>query len=247
MDIIPGIDIRGGRCVRLVQGDYARETVFADDPVAVAQQWQLRGARRVHVVDLDGARERRPVNDAIIERIIAETSLRVQVAGGMGDRATVERWLASRADRVVVGTLAVEKPKIIADLAGEHADRLAIALDARDGKVAVKGWLDTSATPVEAFCRDMASLGIRHFIYTDIGRDGTMSAPNFDAVAPLLAAIRAERDDATLVYSGGISRIEDIVELAEHDLEGVIVGRALYDGTVDLRAANRALSVGDDW
>ena len=247
MEIIPGIDIRGGRCVRLVQGDYARETVFADDPVAVAHGWQLRGARRVHVVDLDGAKERRPVNDAIVERIIRETSLAVQVAGGMRDAAVIERWIEAGAQRVVAGTLAVEDPETVAALARAHPEALALAVDARDGRAAVKGWTETSDRTVEEFAREMARRGVRHFIYTDIGRDGTMTSPNMEAVPRLLDAIRGESREATLIYSGGITRIEDIVEIAEHDIEGVIVGRALYDGSIDLQAAHRALSVGDDW
>jgi phosphoribosylformimino-5-aminoimidazole carboxamide ribotide isomerase len=247
MDIIPGIDIRGGRCVRLVQGDYARETVFADDPVAVAHQWRLRGARRVHVVDLDGARERRPVNDGIVERIVRETPLGVQVAGGMSDTAAVERWIGAGAARVVVGTLAVDQPDAVEALARVHPDAVAVALDARDGRAAVKGWTETSDRPIEEFAGEMARRGVRHFVYTDIGRDGTMTAPNTVAVPRLLETIRGEIADATLIYSGGIRRVEDIVELAEFDLDGVIVGRALYDGSIDLQAAHRALSVGDDW
>src|SRR5207248_509857 len=154
MDLIPAIDIRGGRCVRLVQGDYSRETVFGDDPVAMTQRWIDEGATRIHVVDLDGAKERRPVNDAIVRQIIDETGARVQVAGGMRDAAVIDAWAETGADRIVVGTLAVEHPEIVEAAARCHDDKIIVAIDARDGKVAVKGWLETSTTAVEELMRD---------------------------------------------------------------------------------------------
>ena len=252
MEIIPAIDVRGGKCVQLVQGDYERETVYGVDPVAMAQHWEMQGARRLHVVDLDAARDGRPVNDAVIRRIVSEIDIPVQVAGGVRDHAAIHRWADAGADRIVIGTLAVEKPAEIERAMVKHRDRVSIAVDARGDRAAVKGWRETSDTTVASFVRGMAALGVRHFIYTDISRDGMLGHPDFasvPAVVDLVAGTVAREDDAPvpLVYSGGVTSIEDIEALAQHDLEGVIVGTALYDGRIDLRAAQRALSVGDDW
>jgi phosphoribosylformimino-5-aminoimidazole carboxamide ribotide isomerase len=252
MDIIPAIDIRGGRCVRLVQGDYDRETVFGVDPIAMAMHWASQGATRLHVVDLDAAKEGRPVNDAIIRRIVMEAQIPVQVAGGVRDHAAIHRWADCGADRIVVGTLAVEQPGEVERAMVKHRDKIAVAVDARGGKVAVKGWLETSALPVAAFIRDMAARGVRRFIYTDIDRDGMMEHPDFDelgAIAAVVGEVTAHAADAPapLILGGGITSVEDIVALSQYDVEGVITGRALYDGRIDLRAAQRALAVGDDW
>jgi len=245
MDLIPGIDIRGGRAVRLVQGDYSRETVFADDPVAVAKQWAAHGAPRLHVVDLDGAKERRPVNDAIIERIVREAGVPVQVAGGMGDASVIDRWAAAGADRVVVGTLAVQQPDVIEAAARRHGGKIAVAIDVRAGKAAVKGWLETSDTPAEEFASAMALRGVRHFIYTDISRDGMMQHLDFDSVQRMLGALAGAGPAASLIYSGGVTSIDDLVALNEYGLEGVIIGRALYDGRITLADARTALATGD--
>jgi phosphoribosylformimino-5-aminoimidazole carboxamide ribotide isomerase len=252
MEIIPAIDIRGGRCVRLEQGDYGRETVFGVDPVAMAVHWVAQGATRIHVVDLDAAREGRPVNDAVIRRIVAEAGVPVQVAGGVRDHAAIHRWADAGADRIIVGTLAVEQPDEVERAVLRHRDKIAVSVDARGGKVAVKGWLQTSELSVEQFVRDMASRGVRRFIYTDIDRDGMMAHPDFaelGAVARLVAsATDGGRDSpAPLVLGGGVTSVDDIVALSEFEIEGVITGRALYDGRIDLRAAQRALAVGDDW
>lgn len=259
MDIIPAIDIRNGKCVRLVQGDYDRETVFGVDPIAMAVHWASQGATRLHVVDLDAAKEGRPVNDAIIRRIVMEAQIPVQVAGGVRDHAAIHRWADCGADRIVVGTLAVEQPAEVERAMVKHRDKIAVAVDARGGKVAVKGWLETSALPVAEFIRDMASRGVQRFIYTDIDRDGTMQHPDFDELGAIAAVVSdavagsATRPShpgeapAPLILGGGITSVEDIVALSQYDVEGVITGRALYDGRIDLRAAQRALAVGDDW
>jgi phosphoribosylformimino-5-aminoimidazole carboxamide ribotide isomerase len=252
MDIIPAIDIRGGRCVRLEQGDYDRETVFGVDPVAMAVHWAAQGASRLHVVDLDAAREGRPVNEALVRRIVSESGVPVQVAGGVRDHAAIHRWADAGADRVVVGTLAVEQPAEVERAMLKHRDKIAVSVDARGGRVAVKGWLETSDLSVEEFVRDMAARGVQRFIYTDIDRDGMMGHPDFDelgAVARTVAsATRSDADTpAPLILGGGITSVEDIVTLSQFDIEAVITGRALYDGRIDLRMAQRALAVGDDW
>jgi phosphoribosylformimino-5-aminoimidazole carboxamide ribotide isomerase len=252
MEIIPAIDIRGGRCVRLEQGDYDRETVFGVDPVAMAVHWAAQGAQRIHVVDLDAAREGRPVNEAVIRRIVSDAGVPVQVAGGVRDHAAIHRWADAGADRVIVGTLAVEQPAEVERAMAKHRDKIAISVDARGGKVAVKGWLETRELSVEAFVRDMAARGVVRFIYTDIDRDGMMAHPDIDelgAVARMVGEATSKEADAPapLILGGGITSVEDIVTLSQFDIEGVITGRALYDGRVDLRAAQRALAVGDDW
>ncbi|MDP9238830.1 MAG: 1-(5-phosphoribosyl)-5-[(5-phosphoribosylamino)methylideneamino]imidazole-4-carboxamide isomerase [Chloroflexota bacterium] len=241
MDIIPAIDIRGGRCVQLVQGDYARETIFGDDPVGMARRWVEQGARRLHVVDLDGAKERRPVNDAIIRRIIDEAGVPVQVSGGMGDIATVRQWASTGASRIVIGTLAIEQPEMIAQAVREHGDKIAIAVDVRGGKAATKGWLETSNATAEEIVREMAALGARHFIYTDISRDGMLQHLDFDAPRRMLALLDEAAPEASLIYSGGVTSLDDVIGLNELPLEGAIIGTALYDGRIDLRTALHAL------
>lgn len=253
MEIIPAIDIRGGKCVRLVQGDYDRETVFSDDPLAMASRWRDEGARRLHVVDLDGAKERVPVNEPVVARIVAECAgLAVQVAGGMRDEAVVDRWIEAGAARVVIGTLATEDAGAIERLVARHGDRIAVSVDARDGLVAVRGWIETSGLTVDAFVRDMAARGARHFIYTDIRRDGMMEHVDTAHLATIAALVReatatSHDVETPLIIAGGITTLDDIISVAELDVEGVISGRALYDGTIDLREARRALAIGDDW
>ena len=245
MDLIPAIDIRGGKCVRLVQGDYDRETVFGVDPVAMAMHWASQGASRLHVVDLDAAKEGRPVNEGIIRRIVNEAGIPVQIAGGVRDHQAIHRWADAGAERIVIGTLAVEHPDIVEKALVKHGDKIAIAVDARDGKPAVKGWLETADISIEAFIHDMTSRGVRHFIYTDISRDGMMAHPDFQQVKNLIAVLTDTGVPATLIYSGGVTSIEDIITLGTYEIEGVIVGRAIYDGRIDLSEAKRALVTGD--
>lgn len=245
MDIIPAIDIRGGRCVQLVQGDYARETVFGDDPVAMAHRWVAQGARRLHVVDLDGAKERRPVNHEIVRRIVREAGVPVQVAGGMRDAAAIAQWAEAGASRVVVGTLAVEDPDALAALVRQYGELISIAIDVRDGNVATRGWLTTSDVAAEDFARRMAALGVAHFIYTDIRRDGMLQHLDFDAPRRMLEVLAETDAPASLIYSGGVTSIEDVIALSSMPLEGAIVGTALYDGRIDLQQALQALITGD--
>jgi phosphoribosylformimino-5-aminoimidazole carboxamide ribotide isomerase len=252
MQIIPAIDIRGGKCVQLVQGDYARETVYGVDPVAMAMHWVSQGAQRLHVVDLDAARDGRPVNDAVIRRIVEAIDIPVQVAGGVREHAAIHRWAEAGVDRIVIGTMAVEQPSEVERAMNKHRDKISIAVDARGGKAAVKGWLETTDTTVDAFVRQMAGIGARYFIYTDISRDGMLGHPDFASVPPIVDLVgdSVQRDDdapVPLVYSGGVTSVEDVEALAQFDIEGVIIGTALYDGRIDLRAAQQALAVGDDW
>ena len=233
MEVIPAIDLRGGRCVRLYQGDFGRESVFSEDPLAVARQWQQQGATRLHLVDLDGAAQGNPVNLDIIAAIVAQSEIPVQVGGGVRSSATAEKLLSLGVERVVIGTAAVRNPDLVRQLCqGGGSPRVVVAVDARDGLVAVQGWLEeTSVTAVELGQR-MAELGVARLLYTDISRDGTLSEPNFSANAQLV-----ESTGLAILASGGVASLDHITELARIGAEGVIVGRALYTGDLELPAA----------
>ena len=233
MEVIPAIDLRGGRCVRLYQGDFGRETVYSEDPLAVARQWQEQGASRLHLVDLDGAAQGKPVNLDIIAAIVDQSEIPVQVGGGIRSSATAEKLLSIGVERVVIGTAAVRSPVLVRQLCqGGGAPRVVVAVDARDGLVAVQGWLEkTSVTAVELGQR-MAELGVERLLYTDISRDGTLSEPNFSATAQLV-----ESTGLAILASGGVASLEHITQLAKLGAEGVIVGRALYTGDLELPAA----------
>lgn len=237
MELIPAIDLRGGRCVRLVQGDYDRETVFSDDPVAVARRWVEEGATRLHVADLDGAREGRPVNAAAARAVIEAVDVPVQVSGGVRDLDAVERWLAAGAKRAVLGTAAARNPEFAAEAARRYGEGVIVSIDARDGVVAVDGWEVATDIRADELLEQLVALGVPRFIYTDIGRDGTLTSPNFEAIASLVAA-----SPAPIIAAGGVAEVAHLVRLAELGVEGVIMGRALYDGRIDLRAALAAVS-----
>jgi phosphoribosylformimino-5-aminoimidazole carboxamide ribotide isomerase len=239
MEVIPAIDLREGRCVRLVQGDYERELRFSDDPVAVAQRWQSEGATRLHVVDLDGAREGRPVNDETVRAIIAAVGVPVQVAGGVRDVATIDQWIDAGAARVILGTAAVREPQFAQEACARHGGRIVVSIDARDGVVAAEGWLEATDARAAALMQRLAELGVPRFVYTDIGRDGTLTEPNFEVVESLVRSV-----GAPIISAGGVARASDLARLAELGVEAAIVGRALYDGGLSLRdalaAADRA-------
>jgi len=229
--VIPAIDLRGGRCVRLLHGDFAQETVFSDDPAATALRWQAEGATRLHVVDLEGSRDGEARNLDAIAAILRALSIPVQVAGGIRDEAGARRLLDLGAERVVLGTAAVRDPDLVARLVRHSPEAVIVAVDARDGVVRTDGWTASAGVSAADLARQMASLGVRRFLYTDIGRDGALTGPNIAAYR----ALRAELDAAVLA-SGGVARAEDIAALAATGVEGVVVGRALYTG--DLRLAD---------
>ena len=229
MHIYPAIDLRGGKCVRLVQGDYARETVFADDPVAVAREWVRQGADRLHVVDLDGAKLGRPVNGDVVRRIVEAAGVPCQLGGGIrtdADLAAVFGWGVRWA---VLGTKALEDPAWVRTVAGRHPGRVVLGLDARDGMVATDGWLATSATSAAGLARQVEAAPLFAVVYTDIARDGMMAGPNFAALAEMRASTRLP-----VVASGGVSTVDQARRLAADGTFGVIVGRALYEGAVTL-------------
>ena len=233
MEVIPAIDLKGGRCVRLYQGDYDREQVFSDDPVATALEWERQGARRLHIVDLEGARDGRPVNLPAVEAIAARATATLQVGGGVRDLATAQHLLAAGAQRVVLGTAAVETPALVeAIIDGWGADAVVVSVDARDGMVALRGWRTASQVTARDLLASMVERGVRRFVYTDIARDGTMTSPNYAALEEVVAATQS-----AVLAAGGIASVEHLVRLAQTGVEGAIVGQALYVGAFSLAAA----------
>ena len=233
MEVIPAIDLRLGLCVRLFQGDYQQETVFSDEPVSVALAWQEQGAPRLHLVDLDGAAGGVPVNLEVITSIIHNLTIPVQIGGGIRDLATAESLLSAGADRVVIGTAAVENPSLVEDLCQKHgSQRVVIAVDAKDGLVAIKGWLESTEVKAQDLVEQMALLGVRRILYTDISRDGTLTEPNFEANADLVRTT-----GMAVLASGGIATLDHVRRLADTGAEGAILGRALYIEAFSLREA----------
>jgi phosphoribosylformimino-5-aminoimidazole carboxamide ribotide isomerase len=240
--LIPAIDIRGGRAVRLLQGDFSRETEFDTDPLTAAERWLSQGAQALHVVDLDGARSGEPANLEHVRRITAASAVPVQVGGGLRTADSVTEALGAGAARVVLGTAALEDPALVEALAVEHPGRIVVGADARSGKVAVEGWERESRTGVEALIADLAARGVTRFVYTPVEVDGTLQGPALDGVRSAAAA--AQEADAELVYSGGIGTIEHLRVLAALDapaLIGVIAGRALYEGRFTVAEGIEAL------
>ncbi len=229
MELIPSIDLRGGRVVRLEQGDYARETVYGDDPAAVARAFAAAGARRIHVVDLDGARDGRAGNDKAVREILAACpAVAVQVGGGMRSEARVTETLAAGAARVVIGTAALEQPELLSALAARFPERVILGLDARDGRVAVRGWRELSDLATEQVLERFARLPLAAVLHTDIGRDGLLGGPNVEATEAL-----ARRSPFPVLASGGVGSIADLERLARtRVIAGAIVGKAIYSGAI---------------
>ena len=236
MLLIPAIDLKEGKCVRLRQGDMNDETVFSDDPVAMAGQWVEQGARRLHIVDLDGAFAGKPVNAGIIHRIAeAYPDLPIQVGGGIRDEDTVQVYLDAGVKYVIIGTKAVSAPHFINDLCLEFPGHIIVGLDARDGKVAIDGWSKLSNHDVIDMAQHFERDGVEAIVYTDIGRDGMMQGVNVESTVKLAQSIRIP-----VIASGGITNLDDVKALCEVEEEGIIgaiTGRALYEGTLDLAAA----------
>lgn len=240
MEVIPAIDLKSGRCVRLYQGDYQQETVYSDDPRSVALDWQEQGAPRLHLVDLDGAVEGRPANLRVITDIVGALTIPVQVGGGIRDIETAQAMLEAGADRVVIGTAAVKNPSLVSQLCRNYgSQRVVVAVDARDGRVLIEGWTEETSMEAEALGRRMAELGVIRLLYTDISRDGTLTEPNFRANADLVKST-----GLAVQASGGVSSLEHIRRLTEVGVEGVIVGRALYTGDIKLAEAIAAAAEG---
>ena len=232
MQIFPAVDIKGGKCVRLYQGDYRQETVFSADPVAMAQQWQAQGAKRLHIVDLDGAASGMPKNPVIIESIVKQTGLPVQLGGGIRDEATVKKLLDIGIKRVILGTAAIEQPELVKKLCQALGEAIMVGIDARDGFVATRGWKQATTVTALELAQQMASLGVPRILYTDIKRDGTLTEPNYQSIADLLAQVKLP-----IIAAGGIAAVSHLRKLKELGVEGAIVGRALYTGNIKLPEA----------
>jgi phosphoribosylformimino-5-aminoimidazole carboxamide ribotide isomerase len=232
-EIVPAVDLKAGRCVRLLQGRADAETVFSDDPVAMARRWQDSGARRLHVVDLDGAFAGRPVQTGLVRAMIGAVTIPVQVGGGLRETADVEAVLEAGARWAIVGTRAALDPAFLGELCGRFGDRVIVGIDASDGRVAVDGWTRVLELEAMALARDAAAAGAAGIVYTDIARDGTQSGPNLWSTGAV-----AQAAGIPVFASGGVGSLDDIRRLATvGGLAGVIVGRALYSGAVDLASA----------
>lgn len=233
--IYPAIDIRGGKCVRLVQGDYNQETVYNDNPLEVAKSWEEQGGTFIHLVDLDGAKAGQPVNDDIIGKIASSVQVPVQVGGGLRTLADVERLLSLGVSRVIIGTAAIENRVFTEEVLGKYGDKVAIGIDARNGYVATRGWLETSEVQAEVLAKELAAKGAETFIFTDISRDGMMQGPNVEAIVSL-----AKASGRSVIASGGVTKLDDLLALSAYSGDGVggaIVGKALYTGNIDLKEA----------
>lgn len=232
MLILPAIDLQDGRCVRLMQGDFAQVTQFSDDPAAVARRWQAEGAEWLHVVDLDGARHGTPQNRESIRQIREAVAIPIEVGGGLRALKDVAALLDLGIERVILGTAALKDRAFLRACLERWGERIAIGLDARNGLVATDGWLETSTVPALTLAQELAAEGVARLIATDTQRDGALSGPNLDALAALLAVVKRP-----IIASGGVASLDDLQQLAALGVEGAIIGRALYTGAVRLPEA----------
>ena len=237
MQIWPAIDLRGGKCVRLRQGDYGRETVFGDDPAEMAKKWVEQGAQFLHLVDLDGARDGRLVNRDAIAAIRAAIGIPCELGGGIRDEQTIVDLLDLGLDRLVIGTKALKEPGWLRKACGQYPGKLALGIDARDGRVATEGWLETSDIAASELANQFSDQPLASIIYTDIAKDGMMAGPNFEAMAEMNQAV-----DLPVIASGGVTSENDVRKLAEIGMAGCIIGRALYEGSLTMAAALAAVS-----
>jgi phosphoribosylformimino-5-aminoimidazole carboxamide ribotide isomerase len=232
MIVIPAIDLRGGQCVRLRQGDYDQETVFDADPVAAAGRWVGQGAAYLHLVDLDGAKAGRPVNGDAIRRVVESCGVPCQLGGGLRTDDHIAEALGWGVGRVILGTRALQDAAWCREVCRRHPGRIVLGLDARDGRVAAQGWLQTSDVSALDLAREAAAWPVAAVVFTDIGRDGMLAGPNLAALAELAAAV-----DLPVFASGGVTTVGDVRQLARLNLAGCVVGRALYEGRLDLKEA----------
>jgi phosphoribosylformimino-5-aminoimidazole carboxamide ribotide isomerase len=233
MEVIPAIDLLGGKCVRLYQGDYAQETVYSDDPLETALRWVDMGATRLHIVDLDGAKNGSPANLRAVERIASSVDAPLHLGGGIRDMDTARAAIDAGVSRIMLGTAAFENAHLISALLNEFgAETIIVTVDARDGKVALRGWTEGTSALATDLVADMAALGVLRFLYTDISRDGTLTEPNFDGVSALV-----NQGDIHIIAAGGIATLPQLKRLAEIGAEAAIVGRAIYTGDINLHEA----------
>lgn len=233
MLIIPAVDIKDGKCVRLSQGRFDAVTVYSDDPVKAALKWEALGARLIHIVDLDGAIAGRAVNRDIILKICAALRVQAEIGGGIRDEATADEYLSiGNVRRVIAGTAAVEDPALLKRLALRHPGRIAVGIDAKDGMAAVKGWLEVTGQRAVVLAKRLEDTGVSAIIYTDISRDGMLTGPNIAATREMASSV-----SIPVIASGGVSSVKDITALRGASVEGVIIGKALYSGDLSLKDA----------
>ena len=236
MEVIPAIDLKDGRCVRLLQGDFDKETVFSTDPAAVARRWQEAGAPRIHVVDLQGAASGHAHNSEAVARILEAVDIPIQLGGGVRNMESLECWLARGVQRVVLGTAAVEDPDFLTEACSKFGDAVIVGIDARDGKVSASGWTRTTEVDAISFIERVGELGARRIIYTDIATDGMLKGPNLASVRQITS-----RTALPIIASGGVSTNDHLLSLKTLGVEGTIIGRALYTGDLDLREAIKSV------
>lgn len=232
MIIFPAIDLRGGKCVRLIQGDFDKETVYSDDPQATALKWQALGAKFLHVVDLDGARKGSPQNIPAIKKILDAVNIPIEVGGGIRTLDDVEEILSLGVRRVILGSVAVENISLVEVAAKKFGDKIVVGIDARNGFVAVYGWEKSSAVKADELAKKIVAAGVKTIIYTDISKDGMLSGVNAEIFAEL-----AKSSGAEIIASGGVKSLDDIRALKAAKISGVIVGKAIYTGSLDLKVA----------
>lgn len=239
MIIFPAIDIKGGKCVRLTQGRMDAETVYSNEPWEVARKWEALGAEVIHLVDLDGAVEGNPKNLAVVEKITNSVNVPVQIGGGIRDEKTAEAYLSNpKVKRIIIGTAAIENPSLVTTLTARYPGRVAVGIDAKDGMVAIKGWVTVTGQKATELAKKLEGAGVACIIYTDISRDGMLTGPNVAATREM-----AESVNIPVVASGGISSLKDIESYRGVPLEGIIVGKALYSGNLDLTEAIKAAKI----
>lgn len=229
MIIYPAIDIKDGKCVRLFQGDFSKTTVYSEDPVNIASQWESQGAKYLHIVDLDGALAGSPQNLGVIQNIISSINIPVQVGGGIRNVVTAHSLIESGADRIIMGTSAIKSPETLKQAVKKLGSKLVVGVDAKNGKVAVEGWEETSECNAADFVSTVENMGVKTVIYTDISKDGTLQGPNIEGIKELLS-----RSGIDIIASGGVGSLKDLINLKELGVSGAIVGKALYSGNINL-------------
>lgn len=237
MIILPAIDIKGGRCVRLKQGLFDHETSYYDDPIFVAKMWEDKSAKYLHIVDLDGAFSGDQININIIEKIAKSVNIPIEVGGGIRTKEAIAKYISIGVSRVILGTKAVEDINFVKEVCNLYPNKIAVSVDAKGDYVAVKGWVETSEVQVIPFCKDLVGAGVSTIVYTDISRDGMLSGPNIEMLKKLNDTI-----DADFIASGGVANIQNIKDLMNLDLYGAITGKALYEGTLTMEEINSVLS-----
>ena len=235
MQIIPAIDLKGGNCVRLEQGEMDKETLFSANPVEVARHWESLGSKMLHIVDLDGAVTGKPQNREAIYQIIKSVAIPLQLGGGIREIKTIEHYLSSGIKRVILGTVAYQQPSLLEDACRKFPHRIVVSIDVRDGKVAIEGWKETTSRKATELVKSLEDKGVAAIVFTDIKRDGMMRGPNISSIREM-----ADATQIPLIASGGVTTLEhiqELVELEDYGVEGVIIGRALYERSIDLKKA----------